>query len=160
MPRALDGDDLPFSAYDLARALRLLMPRRRAEREAARMAAVVRAAVAGRARAAAAARAGVRDVARINPPQWVIPDDVFLLLSLVSPAYEARVDAWRRARVASPGAAAERWLRDAWGVAPPARPPRPAAEREAAWAAHDASWRAARAGMQAAVRARRAGHLT
>jgi hypothetical protein len=144
----------------LVRGLRQAMPRRRAEREAAHVAAVVRGVMRRRARAAAAARAGARDPRRINPPVWVVPEHVVALVSLASPALAARVETWRRARFGAPHAEADAWFRDAWGITPAERAPRPAAEHDAEWAAAEARWREACALARAAASWHRAGRRT
>jgi hypothetical protein len=91
-------EDLPFSEAEFYRAFRLVESEKEAREEAAFVVEVVRKANEGAARARLARERGSQDLREIQIPAWVIPDELFALLALVSDDLRARVDAYMRAQ--------------------------------------------------------------
>lgn len=89
--------DLPFSEEEFYRAFRLLESDGEAREGAAFVVQVVRKANEGAARARLARERGSQDLHEMQIPVWVIPDEFFALLALVSDDLRARVDAYMRA---------------------------------------------------------------
>jgi hypothetical protein len=97
--QAYIDEAFPFSEQELVQAFALAHPEERAGAMAGQVARLVRDAAVGIAAARQARARGRTDAEEVDEPLWVCPDEVFALLSLVSPDLDARVQEFNLARL-------------------------------------------------------------